>query len=193
MIHGGWSTGAQDVVPDWEGKGGQVKLVHQPPHCDIAWKEDGVTCSYSSKFPPQLLKPGSILLPLTDSGRNLYIGSPEQKHNHFHVRDDQHLYFAGDVSHGGVTYEHEPGNTQCYPALHVHVHSSFWDHSKDNSLFQDLDDYPWHLATQWTRMSDKQNKAIRTIREGTSLLHSMDRQIATTNKDVLDAFADLYV
>jgi len=67
------------------------------------------------------LKPGTVIIPLHDF-RTIYLGNGKKRVD-IHV--GQYLYFAGDVDHGGWTYDLPPKgqNATWHPSLHMYLES----------------------------------------------------------------------
>ena len=85
--------------------------VHQNCHRDGGVKHINIP---TGKFPP-----GSILAPLSQQGRSIYIRSPA---NTVNIPFGYLLMFRADLPHGGITRRNDNGNQQA--ALHGHLDST---------------------------------------------------------------------
>jgi hypothetical protein len=72
--------------------------------------------------------PGTIILPVDDY-REIYFLNPKHKER---VWKGSYIYFAGNVPHGGVTYDLD--DKAWHPSVHVHLDSSLIKRGKTTSL-----------------------------------------------------------
>ena len=110
------------------------ECIHQICHKD--GETNGNTIAANKRL-QNLFKPGSFIIPLEDE-RKIYIGTPDEARNVITVYKGQILFFAGDVPHGGITYERSSkgSNEVWHIGLHGHLDSTKHDRYPD---FLDLE------------------------------------------------------
>ena len=118
------STSGGDIYPDPE-DGGEVCQV---PHVDCPTGQNRdlrEIMSEVGKCTKQM--PGTIIVPLDESGREIYGQSPALQV--VKIQKGEYLSFDGDWVHGGVSKK--PPNKEMCPAIHIHIDSKYFKRRKD--------------------------------------------------------------
>ena len=102
------------------------KIVHQPAHMDTSETFGAKSLDDNNSF-KNLVMPGSYMIALGNSGRRIYVNSPDLTGNIYSMTPGWLHYWPGTLVHGGMTEElvrDRNGRIDFRPALHGHIDSS---------------------------------------------------------------------